>query len=77
MQIKDFLRRHMYNHKKVIINTNKGKRIIKVLFNYLSKNPKKYINKGLLKREPKERVVADFIAGMTDRYAINLYKRIK
>jgi len=44
MQIKDFLRHNMYNHKKVIINTNKGKRIIKVLFNYLSKNPKKYIN---------------------------------
>jgi len=77
MQIKDFLRHNMYNHKKVIINTNKGKRILKVLFNYLSKNPKKYINEELLKRELKERVVADFIAGMTDRYAINLYKKIK
>ena len=77
MQIKDFLRHNMYNHKKVIINTNKGKRIIKVLFNYLSKNPKKYINEELLKKEPKERVVADFIAGMTDRYAINLHKKIK
>ena len=76
-QIKDFLRHNMYNHKKVIINTNKGKRIIKVLFNYLSKNPKKYINEELLKKEPKERVVADFIAGMTDRYAINLHKKIK
>ena len=77
MQIKDFLRHNMYNHKKVIINTNKGKRIIKVLFNYLSKNPKKYINEELVKKEPKERVVADFIAGMTDRYAINLHKKIK
>ena len=77
MQIKDFLRHNMYNHKKVIINTNKGKRIIKVLFNYLSKNPKKYINGELLKKEHKERVVADFIAGMTDRYAINLHKKIK
>ena len=28
-------------------------------------------------KEQKERVVADFIAGMTDRYAINLYKKIK
>ena len=77
MHIKDFLRQNMYNHKKVIINTNKGKRIIKVLFNYLSKNPEKYINERLLKKEPKERVVADFIAGMTDRYAINLHKEIK
>ena len=77
MQIKDFLKCNMYNHKKVIINTNKGKRIIKVLFNCLSKNPKKYINEILLKNEPKERVIADFIAGMTDRYAINLHKKIK
>ena len=77
MQIKNFLKHNMYNHKKVIINTNKGKRIIKVLFNYLSKNPKKYINDELLKKELKERVVADFIAGMTDRYAINLHKKIK
>jgi len=77
IQIKNFLRLNMYNHKKVIINTNKGKRIIKDLFNYLSKNPEKYINEELLKKEQKERVVADYIAGMTDRYAINLHKKIK
>ena len=76
-QIKVFLNRNMYSHKKVVVNTNKGKKIIRVLFNYLSKNPKKYINSELLKEDQKERVVADFIAGMTDRYAINLYKKIK
>ena len=76
-QIKAFLKHNMYNHKKVIINTNKGKKIIKDLFNYLVIKPKKYINDELLQKEKKERVVADFIAGMTDRYAINLYKKIK
>ena len=75
-QIKDFLNRNMYNHKKVLSNTNKGKVIIKDLFKYLSKNPKKYINKELFKSEQEERVIADFIAGMTDRYAINLHKKI-
>ena len=77
MQIKNFLTHNMYNHKKVIVNTNKGKKIIKNLFNYLSKNPKKYISDESLKKKQKERVIADFIAGMTDRYAINLYKKIK
>jgi len=76
-QIKGFLKRNMYNHKKVIVNTNKGKKIIKYLFNYLLKEPKKYINNKLFENEKKERVIADFIAGMTDRYAINLYKKIK
>ena len=76
-QIKDFLKINMYNHKKVMVNTNKGKKIISDLFVYLTKNPLKYINKTLFKNEIKERVVADFIAGMTDRYAINLHRKIK
>ena len=76
-QIKNFLKRNMYNHKKVIVNTNRGKRIIKDLFKYLSKNPKKYISENLFENEKKERVIADFISGMTDRYAINLHKKIK
>jgi len=76
-QIKYFLKCNMYNHKKVVANTNRGKEIIYDLFKYLSKNPKKYINKNLFANERKERVIADFIAGMTDRYAINLHKKIK
>ena len=75
-QIKDFLKRNMYNNKRVVVNTNKGKKIIEELFKKLSKNPKRHINKNLLKNEQKERVIADFIAGMTDRYAINLNKKI-
>ena len=76
-QIKDFLKRNMYNHKSVIINTNKGKIIIKNLFESLLKNPKKYISRDSFNKKIKERVVADFIAGMTDRYAINLHNKIK
>ena len=67
----------MYNHKKVVINTNRGKRIVKDLFNHLSTKHKKYISVKLLKKEQKKRAIADFIAGMTDRYAINLHKKLK
>ena len=76
-EIKDFLKLNMYDNKKVIINTNNCKIIIKDLFNYLIKKPKGFINSKLLEYESKERAVADFIAGMTDRYAINLHKEIK
>ena len=75
--IKDFLKTNMYNHKKVLANTNKGKKIIKILFKYLIKNPRKFINNDLLRRDSNERAVSDFIAGMTDRYAINLHKMIR
>ena len=76
-QIKEFLKYNMYNHKKVITSANKGKRIINDLFKHLLKNSKKYINENMFKNEHKERVIADFVAGMTDRYAINLHKKIK
>ena len=76
-QIKEFLKYNMYNHKKVITSANKGKRIINDLFKHLLKNSKKYINKNMFKNEHKERVIADFVAGMTDRYAISLHKKIK
>ncbi len=76
-QVKDFLSKKMYNNKKVLVNTNKGKLITRDLFKYLLNNVKKYISNELLKNEKKERLIADFIAGMTDRYAINLYNEIK
>jgi len=77
IEIKEFLKINMYNNKKVVINTNRGKKIINDLFNYLVKNHKKYIEKNLFNNESKERTIADFIAGMTDRYAINLHDKIK
>ena len=67
---------NLINHKKVLVNTNKGKDIIVVLFKYLLKNYKNHIDQRLFENEKRERVIADFIAGMTDRYAINLYNKI-
>ena len=75
-EIKFFLKKNMYNHKRVIINTNRGKKIIKELFIHLLKNPKKYISKDIFIETTKERAISDFIAGMTDRYAINLHIKI-
>ena len=41
------------------------------------KNPKKYINIKKYNNSNTERIICDYIAGMTDRYAINLYNQIK
>ena len=67
----------MYYHKNVISNTNKGKKIIKRLFFSIQKNPNKYINVSKYDKTNIARSICDFIAGMTDRYAINLYNKIK
>ena len=66
----------MYNNKNVLIKNNKGKSIIKKLFDKIKSNPKKFITKDQLDKN-KFRAISDFISGMTDRYAINLSKNFK
>ena len=73
-QIIDFLRIKMYNNSSVLLKNNNGKKIIKNLFTIINKKPQKYLNKIQLKFD-KDRAIADYISGMTDRYAINLYKK--
>jgi len=75
-EIRFFLRTKMYNNKRVLIKNNEGKKIIRKLFLTIVKNPKKYLTVDQLKRN-KYRAIADYISGMTDRYAINLYKSTK
>ena len=75
-EIRSFLKNKMYNNKKVLIKNNNGKLIIKKLFNEIKKNPRKFISNKNLEND-KYRAISDFISGMTDRYAINLYKIIK
>ena len=76
LELKKFLKEKMYFHKSVKKKTNYGKKIIKKLFLIIIKNPKKYINIKKYKNSKLERIICDYIAGMTDRYAINLYKKI-
>ena len=76
-KIKIFLRRKMYYHKKVRFNTETGKIIIKKLFLSIKRNPRNYLNVSKYDKSNIARSICDFIAGMTDRYAINLYNKIK
>ncbi len=75
-EIKKFLRIKMYNNKKVLSKNTKGQKIIKYLFAYICKNPNKFIENQKIDKD-KFRSVSDFISGMTDRYAINLYNNLK
>ena len=68
--------RDRYNNKKVLSKNTKGQKIIKYLFAYICKNPKKFIENQKIDKD-KFRSVSDFISGMTDRYAINLYNNLK
>ena len=76
-EIKYFLKINMYKHKLVFNKARYGMKILNTLFKKVINNPKKYIKNKFFYIFSKERMVCDFIAGMTDRYAINLYNSIK
>ncbi len=71
-EIRLFLRNKMYDNKLVLHKNQRGKIIIKRLFKIIKSNPRKFLTKDQLTKD-KYRAISDFISGMTDRYAINLY----
>ena len=66
----------MYFHRKVNSKTYFGRLVITRLFLRIKKNPSRYINIKKYSNSNIERIICDYIAGMTDRYAINLYNQI-
>ena len=75
-EIKSFLRSNMYDNKSVLRKNQRGKKIIKKLFKIIQSSPRKFLTKEQLTKD-KYRAISDFISGMTDRYAINLYNANK
>jgi dGTPase len=85
LELKRFLRDHVYRHYRVLRMTSKAQRVIREMFETFFSRPE------LLPREHHQaaeqlaarsgeagraRAVADYIAGMTDRYAIMEHERL-
>jgi dGTPase len=85
LELKKYLRDHVYRHYRVLRMTNKADAVINSLFNTFFTRPE------LLPTEHQQiatqmatqsgdtgraRAVADYIAGMTDRYAIVEHERL-
>lgn len=76
-ELKAFLRTHLYRHYKVMRMTAKARRIIGDLFNVFMEDPRllpPQFNASV--ETDRARSVADYIAGMTDRYAIREHRRL-
>jgi len=74
-KLRDFLHITVYENRIPKAEFTKTEKMITALYNYLLKNPDKMRGK-VSDKEPLERIVCDFIAGMTDRYAIRLFEEI-
>ncbi len=75
--MREFLTANLYHHYRVVRMSNKANRFITSLFNvYLDKSDQlPPTTQGRLKHEDEHRVICDYIAGMTDRYALDEYKK--
>lgn len=77
-EMKDFLKENLYRHYKVIKMQEKSKRIVESLFTVYLKNinqlPPQFLE--MVDEIGKERVIVDYIAGMTDRFAQDEYERL-
>ena len=75
--LKQFLLEKMYHHYRVIRMAEKAHRVIEALFMAYIKEPKQLppSARRFLPGESLERLVCDYIAGMTDRFALEEYKK--
>jgi dGTPase len=81
LKLKTFLMENMYRHYKVNRMSSKAKRVVKELFNFFLAEPQclpTHWRKlaGGPRSVTTATVVADFIAGMTDRFALDEHRRI-
>ena len=79
--LKDFLFRHMYRHRDVIREVDKAQRVVRDLFAHLMSNAVDLPDQwqpivGDNEEYSNARMVADYIAGMTDNYALQCHDRI-
>ncbi|EMM99826.1 phosphohydrolase-associated domain protein [Leptospira noguchii str. 2007001578] len=77
-ELKSFLYEKLYRHEDLIRMSDYGKKIIESLFDYFLKHPEKIPEtyKERIEEESLYRVVSDYVAGMTDRYAEKIYQSL-
>lgn len=79
-ELKKFLFKNLYRHYRVERMADKASRILKDLFQAYLNNPKilppKIYNQIQENQENPERTICDYIAGMTDRFALEEHEKL-
>jgi dGTPase len=77
-KLKKLLYHHLYKHHEITRKMHFGKSVVKGLYNAMIEDnrilPLKVLNAN--EHRPIHRIAADYIAGMSDRYAIKLYHEL-
>jgi dGTPase len=78
-ELKTFLRDNLYEHYRVIRMAEKAQRILTDLFNAYTDKPRQLpptTYRKIEKNESVKRVVCDYMAGMTDKFALEEYRKL-
>ncbi|OVE82287.1 deoxyguanosinetriphosphate triphosphohydrolase [bacterium K02(2017)] len=79
IELKKFLFNNLYRHYRVERMAEKAKRVLTELFQTYIKNPRIIppdFKNGYDDKDPIERIVCDYIAGMTDRFALDEHRKL-
>jgi dGTPase len=79
-ELRSFLYQHLYRHWRVVRMAAKADRVLRALFEAYTAEPAQ-LPHSVQERihtseEPMERLICDYIAGMTDRFALDEYARL-
>ena len=74
-ELKRFLFRNLYRHDQVMQTTQQAREIVRGLFQAYLANPQE-MQAGFASRPDRARAVADYVAGMTDRFAVREHERL-
>jgi dGTPase len=78
--LREYMFESVYRNKKAKGQEEQAERLLETLFEYYEKHlerlPEEYLLRMENTNEPSYRVVCDYIAGMTDRYAVAKFKEL-
>jgi dGTPase len=77
-EVKRFLFDRFYNHPKVLSRTEGAERVVGALFELFAGSPERLPEavQGRFDETGKERAITDYVAGMTDRFAVSEHARL-
>jgi dGTPase len=77
-ELKGFLHDHLYRHHRIERMKDKARRMLTALFERYLANPRLLPDetRARAQHDGLPRTIADYVAGMTDRYAIQEYQRL-
>jgi len=73
--LKRFLREHLYRHARVVENTEAARRVVRDLYRACASDPHQLPAQYAARRSGQQAIV-DYIAGMTDRFALREHARL-